>query len=149
MSLELKVQQAMKEAMMAKNQTTLRGLRAIKSAIMLLKTEKGFTGEVTEDKEIALLQKLSKQRKESYEIFTQQGREDLAQVEKEEIEVIEKFLPDQLSEVELTQIIKDIIAQTSATSIQDMGKVMGAATSKIAGRADNKIVSQLIRSLLA
>lgn len=149
MSLELKVQQAMKEAMMAKNQTTLRGLRAIKSAIMLLKTEKGFTGEVTEDKEIALLQKLSKQRKESYEIFTQQGREDLAQVEKEEIEVIEKFLPDQLSEVELTQIIKDIIAQTSATSIQDMGKVMGVATSKIAGRADNKIVSQLIRSLLA
>lgn len=149
MSLELKVQQAMKEAMMAKNQTTLRGLRAIKSAIMLLKTEKGFTGEVTEDKEIALLQKLSKQRKESYEIFTQQGREDLAQVEKEEIEVIEKFLPEQLSEAELTQIIKDVIAQTSATSIQDMGKVMGAATAKIAGRADNKIVSQLIRSLLA
>jgi uncharacterized protein YqeY len=149
MSLEIKVQQAMKEAMMAKNQTALRGLRAIKSAIMLLKTEKGFTGEVTEEKELALLQKLAKQRKESYDIFTQQGRTDLAQVEKEEIEVIEKFLPEQLSEAELSEIIKEVIAQTGASSIQDMGKVMGAATTKIAGRADNKIVSQLIRSILA
>lgn len=149
MSLETKVMQAMKEAMMAKNQSELRGLRAIKSAIQLAKTEKGFSGEMTEDKELAILQKLAKQRKESFEIFTQQGREDLALLEKEEIAVIEKFLPEQLSEEELNAIIKEVIAATGATSVKDMGKVIGAASAKIAGRADNKLVSQLIRNLLA
>jgi uncharacterized protein len=149
MNLESKVQQAMKEAMMAKDQTKLRGLRAIKSAILLAKTEKGFSGEITEEKEIAMLQKLAKQRKESYDIFVQQGREDLAEKEKEEISVIEEFLPQQLGEEEVKAIVKEIIAQTGASSVKEMGKVMGVASSKIAGRADNKMISQIVKELLS
>jgi uncharacterized protein len=149
MSLENKVQQAMKEAMMAKDQARLRGLRAIKSAILLAKTEKGFSGELTEEKEIAMLQKLAKQRKESLDIYMQQGREDLAQVEREEIEVVESFLPKQLSEDEVRAIISEVIAETGASSVKDMGKVMGGATSKLAGRADNKLVSQIVKELLS
>jgi uncharacterized protein len=149
MNLESKVQQAMKEAMMAKDQTKLRGLRAIKSAILLAKTEKGFSGEMTEEKEIAMLQKLAKQRKESYDIFVQQGREDLAEKEKEEISVIEEFLPQQLSETEVKAIIKEVIVQTGATSVKEMGKVMGVASTKLAGRADNRMISQLVKELLS
>jgi uncharacterized protein len=149
MNLESKVQQAMKEAMMAKDQTKLRGLRAIKSAILLAKTEKGFSGEMTEEKEIAMLQKLAKQRKESYDIFVQQGREDLAEKEKEEISVIEEFLPQQLSETEVKAIIKEVIVQTGATSVKEMGKVMGVASTKLAGRADNRMISQIVKDLLS
>lgn len=148
MSLELKVMAAMKDAMKAKDLVSLRGLRAIKSAILLAKTEKGASGELTEDKEIALLQKLAKQRKESYDIYVEQGREDLAATEKEEIEVIEKFLPEQMSEAEVKSFLENLVKELGATSMKDMGKVMGAASSKLAGKADNKLVSQIVKDLL-
>jgi uncharacterized protein YqeY len=149
MSLEQKIMAAMKDAMKAKDQVSLRGLRAIKSAILLAKTEKGASGELTEDKEIALLQKLAKQRKESYDIFVEQGREDLAATEKEEIEVIEKFLPEQMSEVEVKTFLENLVQELGASSMKDMGKVMGAASSRLAGKADNKLVSQIVKDLLA
>ncbi|MGB1247860.1 MAG: GatB/YqeY domain-containing protein [Chitinophagales bacterium] len=149
MNLEKKVQEAMKEAMKAKNQTSLRALRAIKSAILLAKTEKGASDELTEDKEIALLQKMMKQRNESIDIFVKQNREDLAVGEREEVAIIQEFLPAQLSEEEVKSIIADIVAKTGASSMKDMGKVMGMASKELAGRADNKIVSQIVKNLLA
>ena len=148
MSLEQKVMAAMKDAMKAKDQVSLRGLRAIKSAILLAKTEKGASGDLSEDKEIALLQKLAKQRKESYDIYIEQGREDLASTEKEEIEVIEKFLPEQMSEAEVKSFLENLVQELGASSMKDMGKVMGAASSKLAGKADNKLVSQIVKDLL-
>ena len=148
MSLEQKVMAAMKDAMKAKDQVSLRGLRAIKSAILLAKTEKGASGDLTEDKEITLLQKLAKQRKESFDIYVEQGREDLAATEKEEIEVIERFLPEQMDEAELKTFLENLVIELGATSMKDMGKVMGAASSKLAGKADNKLVSQIIKDLL-
>jgi Uncharacterized conserved protein len=127
----------------------MRALRAIKSAILLAKTAEGATGELTEDAEIKLLQKLVKQRKDSLEIYQQQNRADLAQKEQEEIEVIEKFLPKQLSQEELKTILQKIIAEVGATSPADMGKVMGVATKQLAGQADGKAISAVVKELLA
>lgn len=139
----------MKEAMLAKNEAALRGLRAIKSAILLAKTAEGGGKDLTEEQEIAMLQKLIKQRKDSLAIFEQQQRPDLAQKEKDEIAVIEKFLPQQLSADELKALIQKIIADTGASGIKDMGKVMGMATRQLAGKADNKTVSETVKALLA
>jgi len=138
----------LKTAMLAKDEKSLRGLRAIKAAILLAKTSEGAGGELKEDDETKLLQKLVKQRKDSLEIYQQQKRTDLAQKEQEEIEVIEKFLPKQLSAEELQAEIKNIIAETGATSSADMGKVMGAATKKLSGKADGKTISATVRELL-
>ena len=149
MNLEQKIMADLKTAMLAKDEKTVRSLRAIKAAIILAKTSEGAGGEIKEEDEIKLLQKLVKQRKDSLEIFTQQNRADLAQKEQEEIEVIEKFLPKQLSGEELKAIIVSIIAETGASSPADMGKVMGAATKQLAGKADGKTVSSVVRELLS
>jgi len=138
----------LKTAMLAKDEKSLRSLRAIKAAILLAKTSEGAAGELKEDDEIKLLQKLVKQRKDSLEIYQQQKRVDLAQKEQEEIEVIEKFLPKQLSADELQLEIKKIIAETGASSSADMGKVMGIATKKLSGKADGKTISAAVRELL-
>ena len=149
MSLEQKVMAELKPAMLAKDEKTVRSLRAIKAAIILAKTAEGAGGEIKEDEEIKLLQKLVKQRRDSLEIFQQQNRADLAQKEQEEIEVIEKFLPKQISGEELKAIIATIIAETGASSPADMGKVMGAATKQLAGKAEGKAISTLVKELLA
>ncbi len=149
MSLEQKIMASMKEAMLAKNEAALRGLRAVKSAILLAKTSEGGGKDLTEEQEIAMLQKLIKQRKDSLAIFEQQGRADLAQKEIDEIAVIEKFLPQQLSAGELKALIQKIIAETGASGIKDMGKVMGMATKQLAGKADNKAVSEVVKGLLS
>jgi uncharacterized protein YqeY len=148
MSLEQKIMADLKTAMLAKDEKSLRSLRAIKAAILLAKTSEGAGGELKEDDEIKLLQKLVKQRKDSLEIYQQQNRTDLAQKEQEEIEVIEKFLPKQFSAEELQLEIKKIIAETGATSSADMGKVMGVATKKLAGKADGKTISATVREML-
>lgn len=149
MSLEQQIMSDMKDAMKAKNEAALRGLRAIKAEIIKAKTEPGSNGEISQDTEIKLLQKLVKQRRDSLEIFSTQGREDLAQKEREEIEIIEKFLPKQLSEEELATAIRQIITDTGASSVADMGKVMGAAAKQLAGRADGKTISAMVKQLLA
>jgi uncharacterized protein len=149
MSLEQKIMGDLKTAMLAKDEKGLRSLRAIKAAILLAKTSEGAGGELKEEDEVKLLQKLVKQRKDSLEIFQQQNRTDLAQKEQEEIGVIEKFLPKQLSVEELKTILSKIIADTGATSAADMGKVMGAATKQLAGKADGKTISSLVKELLA
>ncbi len=149
MSLEKDVMTAMKVAMKEKNQDSLRALRAIKSALILVKTEKDFSGEITEEKEISLLQKLMKQRKDSLKIFSEQNREDLAKKEAAEIKVIQTFLPQQLSPEEIETTLKDIISKTEASSMKDMGKVMGMAAKTFAGKADNSLVSKIVKSLLA
>lgn len=148
MSLEQKIMADLKTAMLAKDEKSLRSLRAIKAAILLAKTSEGAGGELKEDDEIKLLQKLVKQRKDSLEIYQQQNRTDLSQKEQEEIDVIEKFLPKQFSAEELQLEIKKIIAETGATSAADMGKVMGVATKKLAGKADGKTISATVRELL-
>jgi uncharacterized protein YqeY len=148
MSLETRVMQALKEAMKAKDEAAKRGLRAIKSAILLEKTS-GSGKALDEVGEIKMLQKLVKQRRDSLAIFEQQGREDLAEKEREEIEVIERFLPIQMDEAELEALIKGVIDQVGATSMRDMGKVMGLATKQLAGRADGKTVSGMVKKLLA
>jgi uncharacterized protein YqeY len=139
----------LKTAMLAKDEKTTRSLRAVKAAIILAKTAEGSGGEIKEDDEIKLLQKLVKQRKDSLEIFLQQNRMDLAQKEQEEIQVIEKFLPQQLSSEELKKELELIIAETGASSPADMGKVMGAATKKLAGKTDGKAISSAVKELLA
>ncbi len=149
MSLEEKVMAGMKEAMKSKNEALLRGLRAIKAEIIKAKTEPGANGQVTEDGELKLLQKLVKQRKDSLEIFQQQNRTDLAQKEQEEIAVIEQFLPKQLDTEELKKIVAGIIATLGATGPQDMGKVMGTASKQLAGQADGKAISAVVKELLA
>jgi uncharacterized protein YqeY len=149
MNLEQKIMADLKTAMLAKDEKGLRSLRAIKAAILLAKTSEGAGGDLKEEDEIKLLQKLVKSRKDSLEIFTQQNRADLAQKEQEEIEVIEKFLPKQLGGEELKAIIVNIIAETGASSPADMGKVMGAATKQLAGKADGKAISALVKELLA
>ncbi len=148
MSLETKVMDELKQAMKSKDEAALRTLRAIKSAILLEKTS-GNNKELTEADEIKMLQKLAKQRKDSLEIYQQQGREDLATKEQEELAVIEKFLPQPLSQEELEAILKDIIAQVGASSPADMGKVMGAATKQVAGKADGKTISATVKQLLS
>lgn len=149
MSLETQINQDIKAAMIAKDTATLRGLRAIKAAILLAKTEKGHAEELNQEAEIKVLQKLVKQRRESAEIYKNQNREDLYQIEVEEEKVIEAYLPKQLSKEEVEAIIKAIIAETGASSIKDMGKVMGAANQKLAGQADGKTISEVVKSLLA
>lgn len=137
----------LKEAMKAKNETGLRGIRAIKAAILLANTD-GSGLDLTEERGIQIVQKLVKQRRESLEIYEKQGRQDLAQIERDEIEVISKYLPAQLSEAELRTVITEIINQLGAKSPSDMGKVMGAATQKLAGKADGKAISALVKELL-
>jgi len=139
----------LKIAMLAKDEKALRSLRAIKAAILLAKTSEGASGELKEDDEIKLLQKLVKQRKDSLEIYQQQNRTDLAQKEQEEIGIIEKFLPKQLSADELKSEVAAIISEVGASSPADMGKVMGAATKKLAGKADGKTISALVKELLS
>ena len=148
MSLEQKIMAELKTAMLAKDEKSLRSLRAIKAAILLAKTAEGSGGELKEEDEIKLLQKLVKQRKDSLEIYQQQNRTDLTQKEKEEIEVIEKFLPKQLSSEELKTILTKIIVEVGATSPADMGKVMGTATKQLAGKADGKTISAMVKDLL-
>lgn len=149
MSLEQNVMADLKTAMRAKDEKSLRSLRAIKSAIILAKTAEGFSGEIKESEEIKLLQKLVKQRKDSLEIYEKQNRTDLAQKEKEEIEVIEKYLPKQMDESELRTVIQKIIAETGASSPADMGKVMGAANQQLAGKADGKTIASIVKEFLA
>lgn len=149
MSLEQKVMAEMKDAMKSKNEAALRGLRAIKAEIIKAKTEPGSNGEINEDAEVKLLQKLVKQRRDSLEIFTAQAREDLAKKEREEIEIIEKFLPQQLSESELTTAIERIIQDLGAAAPSDMGRVMGVATKQLGGRADGKAIAAVVKQLLA
>ena len=139
----------MKPAMLSKDEKALRGLRAIKAAIILAKTAEGAGGEITEADEVKLLQKLIKQRKDSLEIYQQQKRQDLAQKEEEEIVIIEKFLPKQLFTEELKMVLSQIISEVGATSPADIGKVMGAATKQLAGKADGKTISTLTKELLA
>jgi len=148
MSLEEKIMQDLKEAMKAKDEAALRGIRAIKSAILIAKTD-GSGNAIDEAKEIQMLQKLVKQRKESLEIYEKQNREDLAKVEMEEIAVIEKYLPKQMDAAELTEALKVIISQVGASSAKDMGKVMGAASKEFAGKADGKLISEIVKQLLA
>lgn len=148
MTLEQKVMDDIKVAMKAKNEAELRTLRAIKSAILLEKTS-GNSKELTEDDEIKMLQKLAKQRRDSLDIFKQQNREDLAAKEEEELAIIERFLPKPLTDEELEALLKEIIAETGASSPADMGKVMGAATKRVAGRADGKTISAKVKSLLS
>ena len=148
MSLETQIMAQMKDAMKAKDEAGLRGLRAIKAAILLAKTS-GGSGELTTDDEVKLLQKLVKQRKDSLDIYRQQNRADLAQKEEEEIAIIEKFLPKQLDAEELKTIIAAIIAETGASSAADMGKVMGAANKQLAGQADGKTISAVVKELLS
>ena len=149
MSLEQKVMAELKTAMLAKNEAALRGLRAIKAAIIVAKTSEGAGGVLKEEDETKLLQKLVKQRKDSLEIYQQQNRADLAKKEEEEIAVIEQFLPKQLSPEELKAVLSKIIAETGASSPADIGKVMGAATRQLAGQADGKTISATVKELLS
>ncbi|WP_286736098.1 MULTISPECIES: GatB/YqeY domain-containing protein [Sphingobacterium] len=149
MSLEIQINQDIKAAMIAKDTAKLRGLRAIKAAILLAKTEKGHAEDLNQEAEIKVLQKLVKQRRESAEIYKNQNREDLYEIEVEEEKVIEAYLPKQLSKEEVETIVKAIIAETGASSIKDMGKVMGATNQKLAGQADGKTISEVVKSLLA
>lgn len=149
MSLKSTIESEIKQAMLNKDKDRLRALRAIKSQILLAETEKGGGGELSEDVEMKLLTKAAKQRKDSIEVFEQQGRDDLAATEKSELEVIESFLPKQLSEAEVEAEVKKVIEEVSASGPQDMGKVMGAATKKLAGKADGKTISALAKKLLS
>lgn len=148
MSLKSKIEQEIKQAMLQKQKDRLRALRAIKSAILLAETEKGAGGDLSEDVELKLLQKAAKQRKDSLDVYHQQGRADLAEVEQQELSVIEEFLPKQMSEEEVEAAVKETIVQVGAAGPGDMGKVMGAATKKLAGKADGKLISSIARKLL-
>ncbi|WP_020536188.1 GatB/YqeY domain-containing protein [Lewinella cohaerens] len=147
MSLEQTIMQDLKTAMKAKDQAALRGVRAIKTAITMAKTD-GTGKEIDSATEIKMLQKLIKQRQESLKIFEDQNREDLALKEREEIEVIQRYLPEQMSDEELETRIKEIIQKVGATSMKDMGKVMGAASKAFAGKADGKAISTKVKALL-
>lgn len=148
MSLQAKITEALKEAMKAKNTLALESLRAIKSAILLANTEAGASGELSEEDEIKLLQKLVKQRKESATLYEQQGRKDLSDTELAQAEVISQFLPKQLSEAEIHEVIAQIVAQTGASGMKDMGKVMGEANKQLAGKADGKLISEIVKRIL-
>jgi uncharacterized protein YqeY len=143
------IDQEIKQAMLAKNQAKLRGLRAIKAALLLTKTEKGGAEEITEEAELKILQKLIKQRRESSDIYKQQGREDLSSIEDEEIEVINHFLPKQLERADVAEVISRIVAETGSSSVKDMGKVMGLANKELAGKADGKLIAEVVKSQLA
>lgn len=148
MSLENTISEAIKTAMREKDRVALDSLRAVKSQILLLKTEaKG--AEVSAEQEIAILQRMIKQRKDSFEQFTAQGRADLAEVEEAQMKVIEQFLPKQLSAEELESEIKTIISETKAETIKDLGKVMGVASKALAGKSDGKSISEMVKKLLS
>ncbi len=149
MSLQQQVMEEMKAAMKAKDTVALESLRAIKSALLLAQTEKGPGTEISEDDEIKLVQKLVKQRKDSAAIFGEQGREDLAGPELAQAAIIEKFLPEQLAEDEIEKVVVQTIAATGATGMQDMGKVMGIVSKKLAGQADGKTISGIVRAKLS
>jgi hypothetical protein len=149
MSLELTVNENMKKAMLAKDEVGLRSLRAIKAAVLLAKTAEGAAASLTEETETKLLQKLVKQRKDSLEIFERQNRMDLAQKEKEELDVIERFLPKQMSEEEIKTVVSAIIKESGVTNISGLGQVMGLATKQLAGKADGKVISVIVKELLA
>lgn len=149
MNLEQQIMTEMKDAMKAKNEGVLRGLRAIKAEIIKAKTEPGAGGEIDSATEQKFLQKMMKQRRDSLDIFEKQGREDLAVKEREEIAVIEKFLPKQMTENEIRESVAAIITQTGASSPADMGKVMGVASKQLAGLADGKIISTIVKELLS
>ena len=148
MALEEQIMAEMKDAMKAKNEGVLRSLRAIKAEIIKAKTEPGAGGSIDEATEQKFLQKMMKQRKDSFEIFQQQGRIDLADKEREEMDVIERFLPKQLSEGEIKEAVAKIITETGASSPADMGKVMGVASKQLAGLADGKTISTIVKELL-
>lgn len=147
MSLETNIMTDLKTAMKAKDQAAMRTLRAIKSAILLKKTD-GTGSDMTDADEIKLVQKLVKQRQDSLDIYTQQGREDLAATEREEIAVLKRYLPEQMSEDKLKEVINDIITKTGASSMKDMGKVMGQANAQLAGKADGKTIASVVKQLL-
>jgi uncharacterized protein YqeY len=149
MSLQQQVMEAMKIAMKAKDSQSLEALRAVKSAMLLAQTETGAKEELSEADELKILQKQVKQRKDSAAIYTEQGREDLAGPELAQAAVIEQFLPKQLSEEEVAKVVDSIIAQTGASSMQDMGKVMGMANGKLAGKADGKTISMIVKDRLS
>lgn len=149
MSLQQNIDQDIKSAMLGKDSTRLRGLRAIKAALLVAKTEKGAQETLTEEAEIKVLQKLAKQRKESAEIYQSQNRQDLYQIEQEELQVIEAYLPKQLDKSAVSDLIKEIISKTGAAGIKDMGKVMGVASKELAGKADGKTISELVKELLS
>ena len=149
MSLEEKVMAKMKDAMKAKNEGVLRALRSIKAEIIKAKTDPGAGGSIDEATEMKFLNKMMKQRKESAEIFEKQGRADLVVKEKEEMDVIKEFLPEQLSEDEIKIKVADIIKSQNATSPADMGKIMGIATKELAGKADGKVISTFVKELLS
>ncbi len=149
MSLRQQIDGDIKTAMLAKNKEELTALRSVKSLILLAETEKGSSGEISLDVENKLLMKAAKQRKESAEIFQKEGREDLAKKELFELEVISRYLPKQLSEEEVSTELKKVIEQVGATGPQDMGKVMGVATKQLAGKADGKLISEIVKKLLA
>ncbi|MBK7764259.1 MAG: GatB/YqeY domain-containing protein [Bacteroidetes bacterium] len=149
MSLELTINADIKTAMLAKQEADLRALRAIKSAILLAKTADGQIGELTTDDEVKILQKLAKQRRDSIVVFLASNRDDLAQKEREELVVIEKFLPKQMDEAELKTALQTLITELGANGAGDMGKVMGAATKQFAGKADGKMISAMVKTLLS
>ena len=149
MALEQQIMAELKAAMLAKDEVALRSLRAIKAAILLAKTSEGAAGELSADGEIKLLQKMVKQRKDSLEIFTQQGREDLAKKEREEIAVIEKFLPQQMDAAAVRAMLVQLVAQAGASSPADMGKVMGLANKELAGKAEGKMIATIVKELLS
>lgn len=148
MSLKQQIDADIKKAMLAKNKEELESLRSIKAMILLAETEKGVSAEISADVENKLLMKAAKQRKESADVFQQQGRQDLADKELFQLEVISRYLPKQLSIEEVESVVKGIIAEVGASGPQDMGKVMGAATKKLSGQTDGKIISELVKKLL-
>ena len=148
MSLEEKIMEDLKVAMKAQDKASMRGLRAVKCALLLLKTD-GSGKEITPEREIQLLQKLVKQRRESIAIFEKENRTDLAEVEKEEVAVIEKYLPEALSNEDLEKFIQALILSSGATSVKDMGKVIGLASKELAGKADGRAISDMVKKCLA
>ncbi len=148
MSLTAQIDQDIKQAMLAKQPERLQALRAIKSALLLAKTEKGAAEELTEEAEIKVLQKLVKQRKESADIYKTQNREDLYEIEMQEMRVIEPYLPQQMNRFEIEGYIQDLMTRIGATSAQDMGRIMGMASKELAGKADGKTISEVVRQLL-
>ncbi|MCO5230701.1 MAG: GatB/YqeY domain-containing protein [Chitinophagales bacterium] len=149
MAIDSNIMSAIKEAMLAKDEARLRTLRFIKSAFMLAKTEKGSTGTLTDEQEVKIIQKLFNQRKESYTVYLQQGREELAKTEKEEMDILESFLPKQMDDEELKAVLSAIIEQVGAKSPADMGKVMGVASKTLAGKAEGGRISATVKALLA
>lgn len=149
MSLQQQITDAIKTAMKAKDSTALEALRAVKSAILLAQTQSGASDVLSSDQELKLLQKLVKQRKDSAAIFNEQGRKDLADPELAQCEVIEKFLPAQLGEDKIAEVVAQVITQTGAAGMKDMGKVMGMVTQQLAGQADGKTISTIVRSQLS